>query len=47
MKKISYDDFKVNYMKSEDGDVSYENRLKAVREIGFVINGFLIFIILK
>ena len=27
-------------MKSEDGDVSYENRLKAVREIGFVINGF-------
>ena len=38
--KISYDDFKVNYMKSEDGDVSYENRLKAVREIGFVINGF-------
>lgn len=38
--KISYDDFKVNYMKSEDGDVSYENRLKAVRKIGFVINGF-------
>jgi tRNA (guanine10-N2)-dimethyltransferase len=38
--KISYDDFKVNYIKSEDGDVSYEERLKAVREIGFVVTGF-------
>ena len=38
--KISYDDFKVNYIKSEDGDVPYEERLKAVREIGFVIIGF-------
>ncbi|EKY28325.1 TRM11 family methyltransferase [Clostridium celatum] len=38
--KISYDDFKVNYVKSEDNDVSYEERLKAVREIGFVITGF-------
>ena len=38
--KISYDDFKVNYIKSENGDVSYEERLKAIREIGFVVTGF-------
>ena len=38
--KISYDDFKVSYIKSEDGDVSYEERLKATRDIGFVITGF-------
>ena len=38
--KISYDAFKVNYIKSEDGDVSYEERLKAVKEIGFVVTGF-------
>lgn len=38
--KISYDDFKVNYIKSEDGDVSYEERLKAVKKIGFVVTGF-------
>ena len=38
--KVSYDDFKVNYIKSEDGDVSYEERLKAVKEIGFVVTGF-------
>lgn len=38
--KIKYDDFKVNYMKSEDGDVSYEERLNAVRAIGFVVIGF-------
>ena len=38
--KISYDDFKVNYIKSEDGDVPYKERLKAVRESGFVIIGF-------
>lgn len=37
---VSYNDFKVNYMKSEDNDISYEERLKAVKEIGFVINGF-------
>ncbi len=34
------DAFKVNYIKSEDGDVSYEERLKAVKEIGFVVTGF-------
>ena len=38
--KLSYDAFKVNYIKSEDGDVSYEERLKAVKEIGFVVTGF-------
>ena len=38
--KISYDAFKVNYIKSEDGDVSYEERLKAVKDIGFVVTGF-------
>ncbi|MDU4884902.1 TRM11 family methyltransferase [Clostridium sp.] len=38
--KISYDDFKVNYIKSENGDVSYEERLKAVKRIGFVVTGF-------
>ena len=38
--EIKYDDFKVNYMKSEDGDVSYEERLKAIRGIGFVVTGF-------
>lgn len=38
--KIAFDDFKVNYMKSEDGDVSYEERLRATREIGFVVTGF-------
>lgn len=38
--KLCYDDFKVNYVKSEDEDVCYEERLKSVREIGFVITGF-------
>lgn len=38
--KLSYDDFKVNYVKSEDGDVSYKERLEAVKKIGFVVNGF-------
>lgn len=38
--KLCYDDFKVNYIKSEDGDVSYKERLNAAKEIGFVITGF-------
>ena len=38
--RISYDDFKVNYIKSEDGDIPYEERLKAVKKIGFVVTGF-------
>ena len=38
--KISYDDFKVNHVKSEDGDLPYNERLKAVRKIGFFVTGF-------
>lgn len=36
---LSYDDFKVCYIKLEDGDISYKERLRSVREIGLVING--------
>lgn len=37
---LSFDDFKVCYIKSEDLDVSYNERLKSVHDIGFVITGF-------
>lgn len=37
---VSYDDFKVIYIKSEDGDVEYSQRLKSVKDIGFVVTGF-------
>ena len=37
---LSYDDFKVSYVKSEQGDVKYEDRLEATRKIGFVVNGY-------
>ena len=37
---LSYDDFKVSYVKSEQGDVEYEDRLEATRKIGFVVNGY-------
>ena len=37
---LSYDDFKVSYVKSEKGDVQYEDRLEATRKIGFVVNGY-------
>ena len=37
---LSYDDFKVSYVKSEQGDVQYEERLEATRKIGFVVNGY-------
>ncbi|WP_243156167.1 RsmD family RNA methyltransferase [Clostridium sp. C2-6-12] len=37
--KLSYDDFKVCYIKVENTDVSYEERLASVSKIGFVING--------
>ena len=37
---LSYDDFKVSYVKSEQGDVQYEDRLEATRKIGFVVNGY-------
>ena len=29
--KLSYDDFKVCYIKREDGDVNYEERLKSCK----------------
>ena len=38
--RISYDDFKVVYIKSEHNDVDYEGRLDAVRKIGYVIKGY-------
>lgn len=37
---LSFDDFKVCYIKSEDLDVPYSERLKSVRDVGFVITGF-------
>ena len=37
--KLSYDDFKVCYIKLENGDVDYKERLRSIREIGFVITG--------
>lgn len=37
--KLSYDDFKVCYIKVENTDVRYEERLASVGKIGFVING--------
>lgn len=36
---LSYDDFKVCYIKTEDGEINYEERLKCIKEIGFVIIG--------
>ena len=37
--KLSYDDFKVCYIKLENGDVNYKERLRSIREIGLVITG--------
>jgi tRNA G10 N-methylase Trm11 len=37
--KLSYDDFKVCYIKVENTDVSYEERLASISKIGFVITG--------
>ena len=36
---VSFDDFKVIYIKLENDEVSYEERLKSVREVGMNING--------
>ena len=36
---LSYDDFKVCYIKIENGDVDYRERLRSIREIGLIING--------
>ncbi|MDO4534414.1 MAG: SAM-dependent methyltransferase [Clostridium perfringens] len=38
--KLAFNDFKVCYIKSEDLDVSYNERLKSAKDIGFVITGF-------
>lgn len=37
---LSYDDFKVCYVKLEHGNIPYEDRLKSVYEIGYVVTGF-------
>lgn len=37
--KISYEKFKVCYIKLEGGEINYKDRLQSVREIGLVING--------
>lgn len=36
---ISYEKFKVCYVKNEDNNISYEDRLRSIREIGLIING--------
>lgn len=36
---LSYDDFKVWYIKQEEGNVPYNERLMALREVGLVITG--------
>ena len=40
LNKLAYDDFKVEYIKSNDGDVNYKERLAATKDIGFVVTGF-------
>lgn len=37
--KLSYDDFKVCYIKVENTEISYEERLSSISKIGFVITG--------
>ena len=39
-KKLAYNDFKVNYIKSDHGDIDYNKRLDAMKNIGFVIKGY-------
>lgn len=36
---LSYDGFKMIYIKTPNSDVSYEERLKAMKDVGFVVNG--------
>lgn len=38
--KLSYDDFKVCYVKVQSGNIPYEDRLKSINEIGYAITGF-------
>ncbi|OOM77478.1 RsmD family RNA methyltransferase [Clostridium sp. BL-8] len=37
--KLAYDDFKVCYVKLENGDIEYKERLNSLNKIGFVITG--------
>lgn len=37
--KLAYDDFKVIYIKIEDGGIGYKERLRSLREIGLVVIG--------
>ena len=37
--KLAYDDFKVCYLRTEYGDIDYEERLRSLSQIGFVITG--------
>lgn len=37
--KISYENFKVCYLKNETDYISYEERLRSIREIGLIIEG--------
>lgn len=37
--KLSYDDFKVCYLKLENGEIGYKERLMTLSKIGFVITG--------
>ncbi|AGF59479.1 TRM11 family SAM-dependent methyltransferase [Clostridium saccharoperbutylacetonicum] len=37
--KLAYDNFKVCYLRTEYGDIDYEERLKSLSQIGFVITG--------
>jgi tRNA G10 N-methylase Trm11 len=37
--KLAYDDFKVCYIKQENGDIDYKERLRSLSKIGFVITG--------
>ena len=37
---LAYEDFKVIYVKSDNGDVEYKERLEAVNKIGFIVTGF-------
>ena len=38
--KLSFEKFKVHYIKSEYNDIHYKERLEAAYKIGYVINGF-------
>lgn len=37
--KLSYEDFKISFIKLEDTDINYKERLNSIRELGLVITG--------